>query len=73
MNEGSQDADPPRKKPGVFAIAFSVIAAAFGVQTDANRRRDFDADSPLPYILGGLLFTIVFVLVLIGIVNLVLA
>ena len=61
------------KPPGFFAIAFSVVAAAFGVQTEANRQRDFSNTSPIPYIVGGLIFTLLFVLTLIGIVNLVLA
>lgn len=70
--EGGKPASPP-KAPGFFAIAFSVVAAAFGVQTEANRQRDFDNSSPIPYIVGGLIFTLLFVLILIGIVNLVLA
>jgi len=58
-------------KPGVLAIAFSVIAAAFGVQSDANRQRDFSHGSALAYIIGGLIFTVLFVLTLIGVVMLV--
>ncbi|MEX0941943.1 MAG: DUF2970 domain-containing protein [Pseudomonadales bacterium] len=60
-----------RNQPGFWAITFSVIAAAFGVQSDKNRQRDFSQGSPLPYILGGLIFTALFVLTLVGIVMLV--
>jgi len=58
-------------KPGFFQIALSVIAAAFGVQSDANRQRDFSQASPLAFIIGGILFTVLFVLTLVGIVMLV--
>lgn len=60
-----------RERPGFFRVMFSVIAAAFGVQSEENRERDFSEGSPLPYIIGGLVFTVVFVLTLIGIVMLV--
>ena len=62
-----------KKSPGFASIAMSVIAAAFGVQTSANRERDFSQGNPLAYIIGGLVFTVLFVLTLIGIVQLVLA
>ncbi len=60
------------KKPGLAALTMSVLAAALGVQTEENRKRDFSQKSPLPYILGGLIFTVLFVLTLIGVVMLVL-
>jgi hypothetical protein len=74
------DQDPPPKddndapdqgRPGFWSVTFSVIAAAFGVQSDKNRQRDFSQGSPLPYIVGGLIFTAVFVLMLVGVVMLV--
>lgn len=58
--------------PGLFEVTMSVLAAALGVQSEANRQRDFQQKSPLPYILGGLIFTVVFVLTIIGVVMLVL-
>lgn len=58
--------------PGLFQVTMSVLAAALGVQSEANRQRDFQQKSPLPYILGGLIFTVVFVLTIIGVVMLVL-
>lgn len=60
------------EQPGLLAITLSVLAAALGVQTESNRQRDFSQKSPLPYILGGLLFTVLFVLTLVGVVLLVL-
>jgi len=75
MTEPERQADDEEtgetRKPGILAIAFSVIAAAFGVQSDANRRRDFSHGSPLAYIIGGLIFTVLFVLTVLGVVMLV--
>lgn len=67
-----EDNSENRKQPGTLAVAFSVIAAAFGVQSEAARERDFSQGSPLPYIIGGLVFTVLFVLTIVGVVMLVL-
>ncbi|MDE3735968.1 MULTISPECIES: DUF2970 domain-containing protein [Pseudomonas] len=50
----------------------SVLAAAFGVQSGKNRSRDFSRGKPSHFIILGVLFTVVFVLVLYGLVRLVL-
>ena len=49
----------------------SVLSAAFGVQTSKNRARDFEAGSALPYIIGGLVFTILFILAIVAVVRIV--
>ena len=46
--------------------------AAFGVQSNRNRQRDFSRGKPSHFILLGLLFTLLFVLLLFGVVRLVL-
>ncbi len=50
----------------------SVLAAAFGVQSGKNRARDFSRGKPSHFIILGLLFTAIFVVVLYGLVKLVL-
>ncbi|MOA66302.1 hypothetical protein D3C78_1930150 [compost metagenome] len=50
----------------------SVLAAAFGVQSGKNRARDFSHGKASHFIALGVLFTLVFVLVLYGVVQLVL-
>ncbi|WP_271408164.1 DUF2970 domain-containing protein [Pseudomonas sp. Q1-7] len=50
----------------------SVLAAAFGVQSGKNRTRDFSRGKPSHFILLGVLFTAVFVVLLYGLVRLVL-
>lgn len=47
----------------------SVVAAAFGVQSSKNRMRDFAGGKPWPFILGGLAFTILFILTLVTVVR----
>jgi len=51
----------------------SVLAAAFGVQSSKNRERDFSRGKPLHFIILGVLFTVVFVLVVVTVVQLVLS
>ena len=50
----------------------SVLAAFFGVQSNANRERDFKHGKISHFILIGLLFGLLFVLTLVGVVQLVL-
>lgn len=65
--------DQQDKKPPTFwQMLQSVLAAAFGVQSGKNRERDFTQGKPSHFILLGLLFTALFVLVIIGVVKLVL-
>ncbi|GAA5215378.1 DUF2970 domain-containing protein [Corallincola platygyrae] len=50
----------------------STLSAFFGVQSEANRRRDFNDKSPLPYIVTGVVMAALLVLSLVFLVNLVL-
>ena len=50
----------------------STIAAALGVQSSKNRERDFAKGKAIHFILMGIGFTVVFVLIVLGVVNLVL-
>lgn len=60
-------------KPLTFKeMLFSVFAAALGVQSGKNRARDFSRGKPSHFILLGLVFTALFVLVILGVVKLVL-
>ncbi len=71
-------ADKQGKQPshggiGWFSIAKSTIAAACGVQTNANRQRDFQHGKPVTFIIAGVVFVVVFILGMIGLVQLVLS
>ena len=60
------------KPPTAIEVGLSVIAAAFGVQSSKNRERDFSRGNPLVFIMAGLIFTVLFVLTIVGVVYLVL-
>ncbi|MFK7912366.1 MAG: DUF2970 domain-containing protein [Pseudomonadales bacterium] len=58
MNHSKADKSSPLS---VFEIMGSTFAAAIGVQSSRNRKRDFERGNALHFILAGVLFTIVFV------------
>lgn len=59
-------------KVGFFEVMKSTMAAFIGVQTNANRERDFKYGKMSHFIAMGLFLGLVFVLTLIGVVQLVL-
>ncbi|MCP8465615.1 DUF2970 domain-containing protein [Pseudomonas sp. ZM23] len=64
--------DPQNRPPTFWQMLHSVLAAAFGVQSGKNRARDFSQGKASHFIALGILFTLVFVLLLYGLVQLVL-
>lgn len=58
-------------KPTLIQVVVSVLSAAFGVQSSANRERDFQHGSATTYIVAGAIFTVVFILVILTIVRMV--
>jgi len=46
-------------------IVLSTLAAAIGVQSKKNHEEDFEKSSPWPFIIAGIVFTILFMLALI--------
>lgn len=61
-----------KPKPSFLRAFLSVLAAALGVQSKTNLEKDFQQSSPLPFILAGLVFTVIFVLTLVLVVKVVL-
>ena len=62
------------KKPLTFyEVVSSTFAAAIGVQSKANKKRDFNQGKPLQFIIAGLIFATVFVLGVAAIVRAVLS
>ena len=59
-------------KPNLLQIAKSVIAAAVGVQSQKNREHDFQHGSLSSYLIGGVIFTVSFIALIVLIVSLVL-
>ena len=60
-------------KPGIWHVVLSTLAAAFGVQNNRNREQDFTHGNIVVYIVTGVLFTVLFVVTVIMIVNLILS
>lgn len=74
MTERS-DSEQPEEEDGLTLLQLigSALAAGFGVQSSRNRKRDFAKGKPSQFIAIGIIFTALFVLIMIGIVNLVLS
>ncbi|MEE1926025.1 DUF2970 domain-containing protein [Pseudomonas sp. 148P] len=62
--------EPQGKPPTFWQLLHSILAAAFGVQSGKNRARDFTHGKPSHFIAMGTAFTLVFILVLYGLVQL---
>ena len=72
MSKQDQDSNPPRRK-SFGKIFLSAMSAAFGVQSSKNHETDFSHSSPWPYIVAGVTFTVIFVLVLVTVVKVAIA
>jgi hypothetical protein len=70
--EESKNTPPESGNPPFWRVVLSVLQASFGVQSRDNRERDFKSSSILPYVVAAILFTVVFVLLLVLVVKLVL-
>ena len=69
MSNSSQN----KQKPSLNAVIKSILAAAIGVQSDKNRTRDFEQGNPLVFIIGGIVFTLLFIITIASVVGLVLS
>ena len=50
-----------RKGTGFWSVVQSVLAAFIGVQSKANKERDFKHGKPIHFIVGGLVGTAIFI------------
>lgn len=71
MSEGKNGREAARGL-SAWQVIKSSLAAALGVQTEAARQRDFTEGRAGPFIIAGIVFTAVFVLVLVLVVRTVL-
>ncbi|MEX1082418.1 MAG: DUF2970 domain-containing protein [Halofilum sp. (in: g-proteobacteria)] len=69
MNDRNRSAG----RPGIIDVIRSVGAAFFGVQSEANRQRDFTHGKLVHYVVAGALATVVLVVSIWGLVQLILA
>jgi len=61
------------RKPTLVDVLKSVLASFFGVQSDENRKRDFQQGNPAQFIIVGLVLTVLFIVGMIFVVKLILA
>lgn len=67
-----QDKKNDDKPLTLWEMLQSILAAAIGVQSGKKRSRDFSRGKPSHFIILGVAFTLVFVLMIIAVVKLVL-
>ena len=67
------DDKPKKKKTNIGALVKSILAAAVGDQSNKNRERDFEEGNPLAFIIGGFVFTALFIITIATIVGFVLS
>lgn len=72
MNNSKQGRPEEQARLGFGQLLKSTFSAFLGVQSDANRERDFTRGKMSHFIWMGLLFGLVFVLTIVGVVQLVL-
>ena len=60
-------------KPSLGNVIASTLAAAAGIQKDSNRERDFQHGNFKHFVISGIVFTILFIGIVIAVVNLVLS
>ena len=60
-----------KNKVPLLSIMSSVVAASFGVQTKKNRERDFEQGKFHHFVIGGVVFAVLFIFSIIGIVKVV--
>ncbi|WP_024296960.1 DUF2970 domain-containing protein [Methylomicrobium lacus] len=58
-------------KPSIVDVIKSVLSAVLGVQSEKNRQKDFTQGSLPMYLIAGLIFTIIFVSVIVALVRMV--
>ena len=71
MNQPQQDEPQEPVRLTFWQLAKSTLSAFIGVQSNANRERDFEHGRVSQFIWMGLLFGVIFVLTLVGVVQLV--
>ena len=72
MNQAPDDSTEEERNLSFWQLLRSTLSAFIGVQSNANRERDFKHGKVSHFIWMGLLFGLVFVLTLVGVVQVVL-
>jgi hypothetical protein len=70
-NPATAESKQESRQPSAAAVVGSVLAAAFGVQSSKKHQQDFSAGNYRHYIIGGIVFTVLFVATLVVVVRMV--
>jgi diacylglycerol kinase len=62
-----------RRGTGFLNVLKSTLFAACGIQSRTNRERDFEHGKPSTFILAGIIFMVIFILGIVGVVQLVMS
>ncbi|MCC2637297.1 MAG: hypothetical protein K0Q68_1016 [Moraxellaceae bacterium] len=73
LEQEIRDDKQEMQEVGAFTVLGSVFRAWFGVQTEENRKRDFNASNPGAFIVAGVIFAVVMIVGVIIAVNLALS
>ena len=68
-SENERQEHQPQKKLTLWQFIGSLLAGAIGVQSSKNRERDFQHGSLKAFIIGGVIFTALFVIAIVILVN----
>ena len=71
MSENTEENQANKISP--LSLMGSVVASAFGVQTNKNRERDFQQGKFHHFVIGGIIFAVLFVLFIVGVVKVVMS
>ena len=61
MSEPEHDKNTKPTQVSTLDVVISVFRAWFGVQTEENRKRDFNSNDPTPFIVAGVIFTLIMI------------
>lgn len=60
---------PKKEGTGFWSTVQSVLGAMFGVQSEEQREKDFEKGSAVQFIVGGIIFVVVFIVTILYFVN----
>ena len=69
MQTENKEGNKQHKKIGLWRVIISTFAAAFGVQSRKNHENDFEKGNVVTYIIAGVLFTLLFIIIIATLVN----
>ncbi len=72
-SQQAEEQSPVKPKIKLWSVVKSILAAGIGVQSNKNREKDFQEGSPLAFIIGGFVFTLLFIVTVATIVGFVLS